>query len=87
MKREYEAEIDAIRGEKIDCAFVPLDPHLENTYWMGMSYFMEAVGAAHVFPMHMWEDYSYIDRYVTNEGKAHAEKIARITAPGQRFEI
>ena len=87
MKRDYEAEIDTIRGEQIDYAFVPLDPHLESTYWMGMSYFMEAVGAKRVFPMHMWEDYSYIDRYVTNEGKAYVDRLVRITAPNQSFEF
>lgn len=85
MKREYEAEIDTIRGEKIDFAFVPLDPHLEDTYWMGMSYFMQAVGAAQVFPMHLWEEYDTIGRYKANEGRAYAEHIVNITAPGQRF--
>lgn len=87
MKKEYEQEIDTITGEKIDVAFVPLDPHLERTYWMGMSYFMERVGAAHVFPMHMWEEYEYIDRYIQNEGQAYAEYIMQITAPGQRFVL
>lgn len=85
MKKEYEEEIDTIKGEQIDFAFVPLDPHLESTYWMGMSYFMQAVGARHVFPMHMWEEYSYIDRYITNEGQAYADYIVKITAPGQNF--
>ena len=87
MKKEYEEEIDTITGEKIDVAFVPLDPHLESTYWMGMSYFMERVGSAHVFPMHMWEEYEYIDRYIQNEGQAYAKYIMRITAPGQRFVL
>lgn len=85
MKREYEEEIDTIKGEKVHLAFVPLDPHLESAYWMGMSYFMEAVSAEHVFPMHMWEEYSYIERYAANEGRAYADRIVRITAPNQTF--
>lgn len=87
MKKEYEEEIDTIAGEKIDVAFVPLDPHLESTYWMGMSYFMEHVGATYVFPMHMWEEYTYIEKYIENEGQAYADNIMRITAPGERFAI
>ncbi len=87
MKREYEEEIDTIRGERIDLAFVPLDPHVGSTYWMGLSYFMQAVGAAHVFPMHMWEEYAYIDRYIANEGQAYADAVVKITAPGQRFSF
>ena len=87
MKHDYETEIDAMRGENIDYAFVPLDPHLDSTYWMGMSYFMEAVGAEHIFPMHMWEDYGFIDRYTANEGKEYSDKIVRITAPGQSFRF
>ena len=87
MKKEYEEEIDTIAGEKIDVAFIPLDPHLESTYWMGMSYFMEHVGATYVFPMHMWEEYEYIERYIQNEGQAYANHVIRIVAPGQRFTL
>ena len=52
---------------------------------MGLSYFMEAVGADYVFPMHMWEEYSYIERYLANEGKAYADHIVKITKQGQVF--
>ncbi len=85
MQREYAEELNTISDLNIDYAFVPLDPHLEENYWMGLSYFMEIVGADYVFPMHMWEEFSYIDKYILNEGQAYADKIVKITAPGQEF--
>ena len=41
-------------------AFVPLDPRQEADFDLGMKYFFEAGGAQHVFPMHMWGDYSVV---------------------------
>lgn len=58
MARRYKQEIDKLKGERIDIAFVPTDPRLEKQYLWGLSYFMETVGAACVFPMHLWEDYA-----------------------------
>ena len=85
MKKEYLEELTSIQDVKIDYAFVPLDPHLEENYWMGLSYFMETVSADLVFPMHMWEEFSYIDKYILNEGQAYKDKITKITAEGEEF--
>lgn len=44
MARDYRREIDTLRGEKIDLAFLPVDPRLEDKYLWGIDYFMRAAG-------------------------------------------
>ena len=86
MERDYKKEIDSIRGISLDAAFVPLDPRLEGAYGWGMDYFLEQTDAAHVFPMHMWEEYGIIGRYKeTPVGMKYRERIADICKTGQEF--
>lgn len=65
MKRAYQKEIDMLADRRFTAAFVPLDPRLGKAYRYGMDYFLSKVYAAHVFPMHMWEQYDWIKRYKT----------------------
>lgn len=86
MEKDYKAEIDRLSGKHFDVAFVPLDPRLEDGYRLGLDYFLEKSGADVIFPMHMWEDYSVIQRYKqTPTGKRFAENIQDISSPGQIF--
>ena len=52
MGRDYRTQMDTLRGEEIDIAFVPVDPRLEESCLLGLDYFMEAAGARLVVPMH-----------------------------------
>ena len=88
MERDYKKEMDAIRGLFFDAAFVPLDPRLESAYGWGMDYFLMQAQAAHVFPMHMWEEYGIIDRYKkTPMGTKYGGLIADIREAGQKFTV
>lgn len=88
MERDYKKEMDAIRGLSFDAAFVPLDPRLGEAYGWGMDYFLTQAQAAHVFPMHMWEEYDIIGRYKkTPMGKKYGECIADIREAGQEFYL
>lgn len=48
----------------LDAAFVPLDPRLGDAYCYGMDYFLSQIPVKAVYPMHMWEDYEVMDRYL-----------------------
>lgn len=85
MEVNYKREIDRLKGRKVDLAFVPLDPRMEGAYWYGMDYFLKNVPAAAVFPMHFWEDYGVIDRYVREHGGQ--DQIQKIEREGQEYEI
>lgn len=86
MARRYKQEIDKLKGERIDLAFVPVDPRLEKQYLWGLSYLMETVGAARVFPMHLWEQYDTCARLQADpDAAAWRARVESIARRGQRF--
>lgn len=64
MTGSYRHEIDLIQGEKIDIAFVPLDPRQEKDTDRGMLYFLQKTEPIQVFPMHFWEQPECIHRFL-----------------------
>lgn len=86
MAQMYRERIDSLRGEKIDLAFVPVDPRLGNEMLLGLDYFMTAVNAQSVFPMHFWDDYSvYASIQTDPRTEGYRDKIIRISQPGEWF--
>lgn len=60
----------------LDAAFIPLDPRLKAAYCYGMDWFLSQIPVKKAYPMHMWEDYGVVDRYLkhcaeTESGKAY----------------
>lgn len=84
-KVNYKREIDRIAGISFQAAFVPLDPRQEDAYWYGMEYFRRQVEAEHIFPMHFWEDYGVIGRFLAEHGGAG--QIEAIEKEGQEYVI
>ncbi len=88
MKQDYQEEIERISGRHFDAAFVPLDPRLGESFHLGLKLFLEQTRADAVFPMHMWEDYAVIPRFLACEtGRKYAGQVREITAAGQEFEL
>lgn len=86
MGQNYQEEIDRLAGTTIDVAFVPLDPRLGEAYRLGVDYFMEKTITSHLFPMHMWDKYEWIEQYRNSvRQKGWAERIVKITQRGQSF--
>lgn len=85
---------DAVRDESvdsgcpaaIDLAFAPLDPRLEDTFDKGIAYLLEQIPVKTVFPMHMWEKYDWIDRYLRVHPE-HADRLVRIERDGEAFTV
>ena len=78
QEKVYQEEIGLLQkwlkeeNAVLDVAFVPLDPRLQSAYCYGMDAFLSVVPVKEVYPMHMWEDYGVIDRYLVHcekEGK------------------
>ncbi len=55
MTGNYRHELDLLRGKRVDCAFVPLDPRQEADYARGLLYVLTALAPKAVFPMHYWQ--------------------------------
>lgn len=85
MEINYKREIDKIKDYTFDVAFVPLDPRLEDAYYLGMNYFLENVNVKHVFPMHFWKDYNIIPKYISEHGKSNVIEI--IEREGKKYEF
>lgn len=68
QERVYKEEIEYLAkllgNDKLDAAFVPLDPRLKNAYCLGMDYFLSHIPVKEVFPMHMWDDYDVVKKYL-----------------------
>lgn len=88
MEKAYKDELKLLEGKDIDVAFVPLDPRQDADFDLGMRYFFEAAGATHVFPMHMWEDYTVVPLFKsTPTYREYAPHVMDVNEPGQAFEI
>ena len=75
-----------MRGQKIDAAFIPLDPRQEEYYNCGMDYFLDLTETKKVYPMHFWEQPGIIEQWISEHADSpHAHKIVKITGAGDVF--
>ena len=62
----------------IDTAFLPLDPKQEQFCGAGFDFFMRNVGAKEAWPMHCWERYDVIDRFLADPvSEPYRERVRR----------
>lgn len=88
MRREFQAEIKQLANKEINIAFIPMDPRLGANQYNAMDYVLANTKAECVFPMHMWKDYSGIERYILRQDNpALAAKIISITDENQEFDF
>lgn len=88
MGKAYRQEIDKLRGETFDLAFVPVDPRLENQYLWGLDYFMKTADAKVIFPMHFFNSHSIFNRLLNDPmTKDYRDRLVRIARRGERFEV
>lgn len=86
MRRAYQSEINKLQGEKIDLAFVPVDPRLGEQYCWGLDCFMKRTDTKRVFPMHFWDNYAVFDRLALEKcAQDYEDRIVRIEREGQSF--
>lgn len=64
MARDYKNELSRTEGSVFTAAFVPLDPRLGDAYGWGLNEFLNHTKTRHVFPMHFWNDFTVIPRYI-----------------------
>ena len=88
MERDYRHQIRKLEGEHINVAFVVLDPRLGVYTDLGLAYFMKNVEADYVFPMHMWQDYSAIEKYKQKcDNHLYTDRIMDIEKENQVFDM
>lgn len=83
-EQAYLAQLQHLKGKRLQAAFVPLDPRQGEFYDRGMFQFMLAADCARVFPMHMWGDFSVIGQY-KRQYPGEAGRLQDIAFEGQVF--
>jgi len=94
FRRAMEKLRSAVESEAFDngqdaavaVAMMPLDPRLEDGFGLGMDALLKTVRVGKAFPMHMWDKFEWIDRYM-REHPQQSEQIVRIYHDGQSFEV
>ena len=84
--RRFMLEMEKIRGYIFDVAFFPLDPRQEEACGDGFRIFNEITKTKKLFPMHMWGDYSVIEKYVSKYPD-EVGNIVKLEYEGQTFEL
>ncbi len=88
MRRRYQHEIGKLEGEKIDAAFLPLDPRQEEQYAWGFDYFMRHTRAEYAFPMHMWRKYEICGKLLDDPvSEPYRARIMYVKERQQVFEL
>ncbi|MBR1759163.1 MAG: MBL fold metallo-hydrolase [Lachnospiraceae bacterium] len=84
MTANYLAEINKIEGRHFDLAFMVLDPRLNDRYGWGLERFLQSVDCNQVIPMHLWEKYETIDRFMEDPAyEKFADRIIKYQKPGE----
>lgn len=84
MTSSYLKELEKLKNKKIDIAFVPLDPRQGKDAFAGMESFLQYTDSKCVFPMHFWNDFDIICRFLAKHPE-YKEKVMLISQSGQKF--
>ena len=88
IKASYQREIGLLANEKVDLAFVPVDPRLKDQYAWGIDHFMRTVETRRVVPMHFGSKARVVERLMGDEAaKPYANRIIAMTTRGMRVEV
>ena len=88
IKAGFLKSLSALKGTKVDAAFLPLDGRLGEAFYWGFHQFMDTISCSKAFPMHCWGDFSVVDRLKhLKESEGYRLKIADIIREGQDFYL
>ena len=88
MTDSYRVEIAKMAGKKADVAFLPVDPRLEQWFYLGADDFMQQADADVIFPMHFWGDFSVCRRLKEHScSENYRDRIVTIEEKGQSFSL
>ncbi len=87
--REYKRALRPITNRHFDLGFVVLDSRMgEDGYFLGMEHFIKNIDCDHIFPMHMWGEYKWVERFKSRPGIANLkDRVVDIDQENMLFEI
>lgn len=88
MRARFERELEKLKKESMDAAFLPLDHRMETYQFTGFDMYCRNLSIENIFPMHMWEHYELIDEIKKEEFASNYQKrIRNVNKPGKIWEI
>ncbi|KNF07706.1 putative Zn-dependent hydrolase [Gottschalkia purinilytica] len=85
-EEDYKREVSKIIGEDIDIAFIPVDPRLDEFYYLGGEYFINTIKPKLLVPMHFRDNFYICDEFI-NKVSDKSTKIANINQLGQEISF
>lgn len=83
-EKDFKKELDKIKEKKIDIAFFPVDPRLDENYYLGGEYFAKTIIPKLLVPMH-FSDKFYIPKKFKKKIQHLDVKVADITERKRNF--
>ena len=84
----FKEEMNKIKGNAFDIAFIPLDSRQGNEFYLGFDTFMRNTNTKIAIPMHCWGDYSVINKLKQLEcSNAYKDKVVDINKKNQEIYI
>lgn len=85
MEANFRREMERIKGQYFDAAFVPLDPRQEVFAFDGMDLFLKTAEVKAVFPMHFWKHPEIIQEYL--KARPQVKNIVALKEEGRTYEF
>ncbi|WP_425446473.1 MBL fold metallo-hydrolase [Dethiothermospora halolimnae] len=85
-ERDYKNEINKVMENNIDIAFVPVDPRLEEFYYLAAEHFIEEIKPKLMVPMHFGDDFNICNKLINKIGE-RSTQIADITHVGKEISF
>lgn len=82
MERAFKDEISKIKEHNVDIAFFPVDPRLEENYYLGGKYFIDEIRPSVFIPMHFGDKYEATTNFI-HKMKDNSTQVVEITKKNQ----
>ncbi len=84
----FRRELSYIADEKIDAAFLPIDPRQETDGVLGIDYAMKNLKIKKAFPMHFWGMPEYVVSFLESDlAKEYKDRIIPLLISGDTAEV
>lgn len=78
-ENQYKDELKFLEGQKVDYAFVPVDPRLKEGHNFSMKYFIETIQPEFFIPIHFGQAFDFIQKIKSEN--------AKVLLPSQENEL
>ncbi len=84
----FRMEMNLLKDEVIDAAFLPVDPRQEKNGTLGFDFAMKSLNIKKAFPMHFWNTPDYVADFVSSDAtKDYRGRIVPLLRDGDVAEI